>query len=56
MFGFFKKKQNHITVKGNEVFIDNKGENVGAALEVDVVIYLENAVPGIKVYENLNLI
>lgn len=55
MFRLFRKRCKRIEIKESDIFIDNSKENIGKAIELEVVFKLTKSIPEIKIFENQNL-
>lgn len=56
MFGLFKKQQQRLEIRDNEIFIDNQNDNIGKAVELNTVLKFNKTIPEIKIYENQKLL
>lgn len=56
MFNLFKKDTPRVNLKGNDIFIDNLGGNIGKSIEIEHVLAFTDEIPEIKVFENGKII
>jgi hypothetical protein len=55
MFQLFGKRQERVVISGQSLNIDNRGNNLGAPIDLDHVFEFGEKTPVIKVYENEEL-
>jgi len=56
MFSLFKNNTSRVKIEGNNIFIDNKGSNIGKSRDIDFVFELSQPIPEIKVFENEDIV
>ena len=55
MIEFFSKRHKRINIVGNDIFIDNKSQNIGKGIDLEHIFSFTKPVPELNIFENNSL-